>query len=579
MSNLQTPMDDQSNSVPENLKRFGQRVIASHPNIRNVKIKKQAELLNTITLIITGLLILGLSSRPNNTTMFDIMLGIAVCSFGLGKSRRPVLGSLLFTFGFISITHLSLYLGMTNSYVLAFSTITPITLIIASALTSTRVFTGLAIYAALGAFLAPLYSTTPVNQSDVTRTGGIVATLGIILIGINAFRERSEDAHVIEIEAKDHELQDLKLELKKQVEANARAVAAANEKMQEKVERLHTVANISQEISSGVLKKTDELLTHITQIISKNFGFYHVGIFLLDKNRQYAELRAANSEGGQRMLARRHQLKVGGTGIVGYASQSGYPRIALSTGADAVYFNNPDLPETRSEMALPLKYGGEVIGVLDLQSTQPATFNEEDADIFSALANQIALAIQSNAGEVDFGLSKKAGKHGTVKIQASAQNGYSYLQDGTITSSHPVTNPSITRALAMGKTMVTNANSKGTSSALTVPVKIRDEIVGYIYIESAEGSRKWAENEIALVESVSERAALALENARLFEETERRAEQELVIAQVTSRIGESTTFERILQTTIQELGRTLGASRAFIQMNAASADEDSIKGT
>ena len=73
----------------------------------------------------------------------------------------------------------------------------------------------------------------------------------------------------------------------------------------------------------------------------EKLGFYHVGIFLLDENREFAVLRAANSEGGQRMLSRHHQLKVGGIGIVGYVSQGGRPRIALDTGSDAVFFNNP----------------------------------------------------------------------------------------------------------------------------------------------------------------------------------------------------------------------------------------------
>ena len=73
-----------------------------------------------------------------------------------------------------------------------------------------------------------------------------------------------------------------------------------------------------------------------------------------------------------------------------------------------------------------------------------------------------------------------------------------------------------------------------------------------------------------MVQAISDRAALALENASLFEATERRAAQERVVADVTSRIGESNDMERILQTTIQELGRTLGAARTFIQLGAST---------
>jgi putative methionine-R-sulfoxide reductase with GAF domain len=94
----------------------------------------------------------------------------------------------------------------------------------------------------------------------------------------------------------------------------------------------------------------------------------------------YAVLSAANSEGGQKMLERNHKLRVGQVGIVGYVAGAGKPRIALDTGSDAIYFNNPDLPETRSEMALPLiQTGGQIVGVLDIQSIEPNAFNPEDS--------------------------------------------------------------------------------------------------------------------------------------------------------------------------------------------------------
>ena len=98
----------------------------------------------------------------------------------------------------------------------------------------------------------------------------------------------------------------------------------------------------------------NEVFPAATELISQRFGFYHVGIFLIDQNREYAILQAANSEGGKRMLQRSHRLKLG-TGVVGFCAQMGQHRIALDVGADAVYFNNPDLPETRSEVALPMK--------------------------------------------------------------------------------------------------------------------------------------------------------------------------------------------------------------------------------
>ena len=99
-------------------------------------------------------------------------------------------------------------------------------------------------------------------------------------------------------------------------------------------------------VRSLLPKDLEILLNDVTSLVSSRFGFYHVGIFLVDDNREFAVLRAANSEGGKRMLARQHKLRVGQVGIVGYTTGNGLPRIATDVGSDAVYFNNPDLPLT-----------------------------------------------------------------------------------------------------------------------------------------------------------------------------------------------------------------------------------------
>lgn len=111
---------------------------------------------------------------------------------------------------------------------------------------------------------------------------------------------------------------------------------------------------------------------------------------------------------------------------------------------------------------------------------------------------------------------------------------------------------------------------------LAVPVKFRDQIIGIIHIEATEANRKWTEDEITVVQSISERAAFALENARLFEETSRHAKQEETIARITSQIGASTDFNRILQTTVEELGRTLGSARTFVQLGTPPENENNI---
>ncbi len=373
------------------------------------------------------------------------------------------------------------------------------------------------------------------------------------------------------------ELKEVNQTLESRVEARTRELSETNKLMQKRATRLQVVSEVSQEISSNMGQNLQDLLDRAVRIISERLDFYHVGIFLLDENREFAVLRAASSQGGKRMLERQHQMRVGGAGIVGYVSQGGRPRIALDTGSDAIFFNNPDLPQTRSEMAVPLKYGSQIIGVLDIQSTLPAAFVDEDTDLISAVASQVAIAINhSLASErAGFGVSGRVPKFGQGFAPKHGSVGYSYNADGTISISEPISSPSIEKALATGE-IAQNQLSKNTPPAMAVPVKFRDQVIGIIHIEAAETDRKWTEDEITIIQSISERAAFALENARLLEQTRRRAEQEEAIAQISSQIGASTDFGHILQTTVEELGRTLGTTRAFIQLQT-SPDANAVE--
>jgi HAMP domain-containing protein len=177
--------------------------------------------------------------------------------------------------------------------------------------------------------------------------------------------------------------------LEQTVEERTAALLSANEKNERRAKQFESIAQVARTISST--RDLDVLLPQITGVISREFGFYHVGIFLLDAAKEYAVLSAANSPGGQVMLGRGHRLKVGEIGIVGYVTGAGEARVALDTGADAVFFNNP----TRSEIALPLRVGDEIIGSLDVQSTEPNIFSQEDINILSTLADQVSIAIQN----------------------------------------------------------------------------------------------------------------------------------------------------------------------------------------
>ena len=158
----------------------------------------------------------------------------------------------------------------------------------------------------------------------------------------------------------------------------------------------NTQKDLANQIARNIASLSDlpSLLERTVDLIRDRFGFYHAGIFLLDSPKEYAVLGAATGEAGKRMLEQKHRLRAGQEGIVGRVVSTGTPRIALDVGADAIHFRNPLLPETRSEMALPLKVGETIIGALDVQSQLESAFVQEDIDILQTIADQLAIGIE-----------------------------------------------------------------------------------------------------------------------------------------------------------------------------------------
>ena len=584
MTTSRPPFNSQNASRFERIREMAQRLITPDSSIKEVSEFRRAQLLSSLALVLSLLFFIVLLYGPSSYGVFIFLTIISLISYALSRTKYYKLGTYLFSYAFTAIGFFRIYQGEVTSIEASIASTVHISLVISSALLSQRGFLGLVILSTIATFTAPFYSDISLiaNSSEqlsanIGRTGGIVFSIGMILYSIQVFRAYLDREKLKELTDINRELEDVKESLEQRIDLRTAELEKANQQVQERAARFQVISEISQEISANVDQKPKELLNLITRSISEKLGFYHIGIFLLDKNREFAVLRAANSQGGQHMVERHHQLKVGGTGIVGYVAQAARPRIALDTGTDAVFFNNPDLPKTRSEIALPLKYGSKVIGVLDVQSTQQSAFKDEDANLLSTLANQIAIVInniiiaeQGDSGfaaQQFFQANKQQRKQGT-------ESGFSYLSDGTIATARQLNDPATEQALASGETVVLAQPSRNIPPTLAIPVKFRDQVIGIIHVQATEKNRRWTEDEVAMVQSISDRAALALENARLFEETVRRADQEETIAKVTTQIGASTDFKHILQTTIQELGQVLGVSRSFIQMGPLNNDEN-----
>lgn len=376
----------------------------------------------------------------------------------------------------------------------------------------------------------------------------------------------------LESERANQELVALQQSLETRIQERTSDLARTTLSMEHRAGQLQAVSDVARSIATE--QNLDALLPHITHVISNLFGFYHVGIFLLDEKGEYAELRAANSEGGQRMLARGHRLRVGYQGVVGFAARQGRARIALDTGEDAVFFDNPDLPATHSEAALPMILNDQVIGVLDVQSETPEAFTEEDLNVLDTLAFQVAIAIQ-NARLLDESRraleeTRRASRQQTQarwsSLSESGQKpGYRYDGKTPTLLLETVESPEINQAMLSG------ANQQ-TDHSLTIPVRLRGETIGIIGLTAKPGRRTWSPGEINLAQAAAERAALALENARLIEEAERRAALERMTAEITGKIGASVQYRSIMRIAAEELSRALG-SEVLVQIQPEETKE------
>jgi GAF domain-containing protein len=341
-------------------------------------------------------------------------------------------------------------------------------------------------------------------------------------------------------------------------EAAAR-LERANTTLAQRGAQLEIAAHVARE--AAAIRDVDQLLDETVNLISDRFGFYHAGIFLLDETGQHAVLRAASSEGGRRMLARGRKLLVNETGFVGSVAGTGKSRIAhnvmsrieappdsvfgkdgvpqelssyRASDADTASFTIPELPLTRSEMALPLKVHDRIIGVLDVHSTEAAAFSEEDEAVLQILSDQVTLAIQNarlleeaerRIREVDTLLGRH-GQEGWERL-ATERPHWGYIYDGV--------------------DVVPRDADRGTETEekphLTIPLQVRGAHIGRLDLDLAD--QPLTPDAAALAQAVAEQASLALENARLFQAAQRSLRETEALYRASQAIGAATSAEEI----------------------------------
>lgn len=474
-----------------------------------------------------------------------------------------------------------------------------------------------------GLILAPALKPGTGNNSLLSW---LIATANFLVVGV-----ASITSLIVFLRGLQHSLAQQKI-LAGQVAAERsqleEKVALRTADLERRLTQIRTAAEITR--SLGAVLDPKILLDQVVNLIRDRFNLYYVGVFLisaptlveprsetgagreagaetpgLSSRSQngfetpeprsqnaasepgapvWAVLAAATGEAGQKMLRDNHRLLVGGSSMIGWATANCQARIALDVGQEPVRFNNPHLPNTRSELALPIlaptaagprpdgaRQGSQppgqtnsatqdILGAITIQSDQPAAFDQDDIIVLQGIADGLATALENARlfSQLQTSLDEIQSLHRQYLERAWSD----------ILETHPP--DELTYEWGHAAPPAPGAGRR----TLQVPLALRDQIIGNLTLEAdlpadvlLPPGQGWTAEEKALVDAVTIQAALALENVRLLEETRQRAEQERLTSAIVSKVWASAEIDTILRTTLKELGHSLKATQGFIQLD------------
>lgn len=376
-------------------------------------------------------------------------------------------------------------------------------------------------------------------------------------------------------------LQKQKTELEKQTDE----IFVSNRTLSEKVDNLENESDKQRsklialrQITRDIAQQTNlqKMLIDATELICNQFGYSYAGIFLADSRKEFAVLVAGSGQVGKQLIEQGHKLRIREEGIVGYVVARGETRLAVDVGIDPVHKLNPLLPDTRSEIGIPLKTSGNVLGALDIQSDKDSAFSQDDIDLMQSLADQLAVMIsktrqieglETEINELRSSIGESVRGVWNAHLQGSRKNlSYKYINNHLIEdNSLPLleSDNSINKSASV-------ETIKG-ESILTVPIKLRDQLLGVIKLR-LEG-KKVPPRLVNLVNTATDRLSVALENARLLETIQERADREHKVGEISSKVRSAQTVESILETAVTELSKSLGVSEVSIQLKTIANTE------
>lgn len=391
--------------------------------------------------------------------------------------------------------------------------------------------------------------------------------------------------HVVQMEREDEigvlaqQFNSMTAQLREFVGSLEQRVSERTRELERRSAYLQTSTEVGRAASS--ILDSDQLIRRVVELIRERFDLYYVGLFLIDETREWAVLRAGTGEAGRAMLARGHRLRVG-EGMVGWSVAHAQARIALEADADAVRKVAPELPETRSEAALPLRSRGRVLGTLTIQDDQAGAFDEDTIAVLQTMADQVAVALDNarlfTESQEALEASRRAygelSREAWVKLLRTQPDlGYRSHEEG-VSRSGGVWRSDVERALQMGETVQSEEADDEGKLPLAVPIKVRDDVIGMLDTYKLAGAGRWTAEEVELLETLAGRLGEALESARLYQDTQRRAARERLTREIVDKMRRATSVEDMVRTAVDELFSTLGTSRAFVRLGTILPAQD-----
>jgi GAF domain-containing protein len=495
--------------------------------------------------------------------------------------------------------------------------------------TALAVVTGLGFtYLYLATSFQPLIGAALLNTWSTWAAigGNLVLVFAVLVVPQRPLWE--SQSFVVEVSKQRQELLDARATLEKQtrqLETTTTELGTVNQRLQE---QSHTLERRAQQLAAAAeigraATSTFDLPTLLEasiRLIHDRFGFYHASVFIIEPGSDVAELRESTGEAGRQLKARKHKLAVGSKSLVGTATLSRQAVVVQDVTTDPNYFPNPLLPATRAEAVLPLLRGEAVIGALDVQSNEPNAFLESDLTILSAMADQLAVAVQnarlysetqgalarnealfkisaalaeaSTLQEILDVVAKNAMPRGTTRaalvmmrndaagkpvdleVRAYVDAEGKFQRTGLRL---PVASTPLIAQLGFAPLTISDIYSDPQVDPVTretlarldmvatcfVPLRVGGQLTGAI-LASSEAPTEFNPDEVALLRSITDQIVVTMEKLRLLEDTRRRAEQLTAAADVGRAATSTLDLPALLAATVNLIRDRFGFYHASV---------------